>query len=238
MRRETFADTMKRADAGVVTSRSALTMHLSGVGTLAMAYPIAPGVRFKSIEGHPGYCVGDDGSVWSCVLMGVRRGVGDRWRRLRPHQQHRGHCAVDLGRKATRFVHRLVLEAFVGPCPEGQQCRHLDGNPLNNQLSNLAWGTPRENHADSVRHGTAYHLRPEAMERMRAGSPGHPRNYVRHKAGEGHHRAKLSDEQVAHIRRVVDPSKRDGTASRLAKEWGVTSAAVMMIAKGLRRCTG
>lgn len=50
-------------------------------------------------------------------------------------------------------VHRLVLEAFVGPCPEGLECRHLDDVKTNNHLSNLMWGTRIENRADMVRNG-------------------------------------------------------------------------------------
>lgn len=53
-----------------------------------------------------------------------------------------------------RTVHRLVLEAFVGSCPEGCEVRHLDGDPGNNKLDNLAWGTKAENEADKVKHGT------------------------------------------------------------------------------------
>lgn len=187
---------------------------------MAMAYPIAPGVEFKAIVGHPGYCVGDDGSVWSCVLRGSVRGLGTGWRRLYGHQQRSGHVIVSLGRKNASYVHRLVLEAFVGPCPEGMECRHLDGNPGNNRLDNLAWGTRKENYEDSVEHGTAYGISRENRARMSADSPTKPWSYVRHKHGERHHRAKLSDEQVAHIRRVVDPDARDGTATMLAKRWG------------------
>lgn len=53
-----------------------------------------------------------------------------------------------------RKIHRLVLEAFVGPCPDGMLTRHLNGNPSDNRLSNLKWGTPVENAGDSIRHGT------------------------------------------------------------------------------------
>lgn len=52
------------------------------------------------------------------------------------------------------YVHRLVLEAFVGPCPIGEECRHLDGDKNNNRLDNLAWGTRLENAQDGIRHGT------------------------------------------------------------------------------------
>jgi hypothetical protein len=53
------------------------------------------------------------------------------------------------------MVHRLVLEAFVGPCPIGMQCRHFpDPNPANCNLKNLQWGTPMENTEDKRVHGT------------------------------------------------------------------------------------
>ena len=55
------------------------------------------------------------------------------------------------------FVHRLVLLTFVGPPGEGQECRHLDGNPGNDCLANLAWGTSKENGQDRIRHGTQFH---------------------------------------------------------------------------------
>lgn len=51
-------------------------------------------------------------------------------------------------------VHRLVLAAFVGPCPEGMEGCHNDGNPLNNRLDNLRWDTPKANAQDAVRHGS------------------------------------------------------------------------------------
>lgn len=57
------------------------------------------------------------------------------------------------GKARTRLVHQLVLEAFVGPARAGQVCRHLDGNPANNRLENLAWGTMAENSQDTIRHG-------------------------------------------------------------------------------------
>jgi hypothetical protein len=58
------------------------------------------------------------------------------------------------GQPKSMRVHALVLITFVGPCPDGMQCRHLDGNPTNNHVSNLAWGTPLENAQDTILHGT------------------------------------------------------------------------------------
>lgn len=47
-------------------------------------------------------------------------------------------------------VHRLVVEAFLGPPPIGHEVRHLDGNPQNNFLSNVVWGTKIENCRDRI----------------------------------------------------------------------------------------
>src|ERR1700738_11373 len=57
-------------------------------------------------------------------------------------------------RQSVHQVHALILKTFVGPCPPGQECRHLDGNSSNNDLSNLCWGTHKENEGDKRRHGT------------------------------------------------------------------------------------
>lgn len=48
-----------------------------------------------------------------------------------------------------------MLAAFVGPCPEGLEVCHLDGDPLNNRLSNLRYDTRSANNLDKVGHGTA-----------------------------------------------------------------------------------
>lgn len=50
-------------------------------------------------------------------------------------------------------VHKLVMEAFAGPKPDGAQICHADGNRLNNRLSNLRYGTAKDNAADRDWHG-------------------------------------------------------------------------------------
>jgi hypothetical protein len=50
-------------------------------------------------------------------------------------------------------IHVLVALAFIGPRPTGEYVRHLDDNPRNNCLENLAYGTPAENQADMARNG-------------------------------------------------------------------------------------
>ena len=92
------------------------------------------------------YEVSNTGKVWS-----IRKE-----KTLSPAKNTSGHLYVrlhkgDKGKK--KYIHRLVLEAFVGACPEGMETRHLDGNPANNRIDNLIWGTCSDNNFDIVRHG-------------------------------------------------------------------------------------
>lgn len=59
-----------------------------------------------------------------------------------------------FGQKKTMFIHRLVLMAFDGiPIYPNNIGRHLDGNPQNNHISNLKWGTSQDNSNDARLHG-------------------------------------------------------------------------------------
>lgn len=64
------------------------------------------------------------------------------------------YTAGRYGRNNTRRVHRLVLEAFVGPCPDGMECCHNNGIRDDNRVENLRWDTHAGNQADKVAHGT------------------------------------------------------------------------------------
>ena len=93
-------------------------------------------------------------------VRGVNRTDASGHRRkgsfLRPSTSDSGHLQVKLYRNGVASgysVHRLVLEAFVGPCPEGMEACHWDDNPTNNQLENLRWDTHRENVKDRIRNG-------------------------------------------------------------------------------------
>lgn len=116
-----------------------------------------PQVEYRDLAhlGFPHYRVGDDASVWSRKNNKWKPRL--TWRLLNQYRDSKGYARLQLSGEAgivTVCVHHLVLKAFVGPKPEGMECRHLDGNPANNRLSNLCWGTPRENQADKARHGT------------------------------------------------------------------------------------
>jgi hypothetical protein len=79
---------------------------------------------------------------------------------LKPTPRSR-YPSVMLYPKPTRHaVHVLMLTAFVGPRPKGQQGMHDDDVPTHNVLGNLSWGTPKQNiamrkHARGERQGSA-----------------------------------------------------------------------------------
>lgn len=79
---------------------------------------------------------------------------------LRPILDTGGHLQIGLYKNSKQkrlLIHRLILKTFISPCPSEMECRHLDGNPVNNKLNNLKWGTRSENQQDSIRHGTFFH---------------------------------------------------------------------------------
>lgn len=117
---------------------------------------------WASIPGWEGlYEVSMDGQIRSLPRN------GKAGRTMRTFITEKGYRRVYLyrGDRIERVrVHTAVLRAFVGPRPAGMVTRHLDGDPANNHLSNLAWGTPAENEADKKRHA----LTRRAVEEMAA----------------------------------------------------------------------
>lgn len=113
----------------------------------------------RPIKDFPGYCVSIDGVVYSCRSHG---GKIVAWRPMkhtlsRPGNAGRIHVSLHDNRRKNAYqtpVHKLVLEAFVGPRPEGMEACHSDGNSLNNHASNLRWDTHLNNMADRTKHGT------------------------------------------------------------------------------------
>ncbi|MEE9574062.1 MAG: NUMOD4 domain-containing protein [Candidatus Neomarinimicrobiota bacterium] len=78
-------------------------------------------------------------------------------RLLKPTRHHSGYMEVSLCKDGKQYkslrIHMLILITFVGERPNKQECRHLDGNRQNNMLSNLTWGTHKENMQDRIKHG-------------------------------------------------------------------------------------
>jgi hypothetical protein len=170
--------------------------------------------EYRSVPLFPAYKVSNTGEVWTCwkrVGMGPGKGtrmeLGDKWVRVKPCIDKNKRLRVMLcpGR-VRKQIHRLVLEAFVGPCPPGMICRHFpDPDPANCRLENLQWGTYEENEADKTVHGTRLH-------------------------GETMHTSKLKEADVLVIR--AEYRGKYGDLTRLGKKLGVSISAIEAVAKG------
>ena len=158
-------------------------------------------IERRPIPGFDGYFADTDGHIWS-----IRPRFKTKERRLKPSRNSGGYSLVGLyknGVLSSHSVHRLVLLAFCGnPPTEKPITRHLNGNPKDNSLRNLVYGTQTENKADSRRHGTLI-------------------------MGERVGISKLTAERVLEIRRLYAAS--GNTLRSLAKMFAVSHEAIRLV---------
>jgi hypothetical protein len=163
--------------------------------------PAEKAERWAPVPGWPGCEVSDRGRV--------RRASDGAL--VRQFVRSSGYLAVHVPGETTsnlprrQFVHRLVLEAFVGPRGPGQVTRHINGNPKDNRVENLAWGSEKENNADRRRHG-------------------------RMPDGERSPNAKLTEAAVRAIRRMPE----DVSNADIAAIAGVNRSIISQVRRGLR----
>jgi hypothetical protein len=137
-----------------------------------------------------------------------------------PHEMRQVLCRYGSGqylhvciqrdgeRQKMRPIHRIIAYTFLGETPVGcEMVCHRDGNPLNNSLSNLYWGSHDTNIADGLRHGS-YANRRRVI----------PRN------------AKLTENDVRRIKALL--SNGGVTHRKIAAEFNVAASCISMIASG------
>jgi hypothetical protein len=100
------------------------------------------------------YAAATDGKIWShpkTVTVGINGGSYQRpgqWLTQTPPTKRTKHLRVYLarnGKKTPFLVHRLIALTFI-PNPESLPIiNHIDGNPANNNVSNLEWCSYRHN---------------------------------------------------------------------------------------------
>lgn len=167
--------------------------------------------EFRDIAGHPGYKIGSNGTVLTFWPKGPNPSNRqlENGRIRKPYQCRGGHLQVTLRNPegktySQKLVHVLVLEAFVGPRPEGMIARHFpDPDPTNNSVTNLRWGTHEQNCQDRDRDG----------------------NTARGARGGN---TKLTDEMVHEIRST---SPYRGYTTDLCKKFGVCRTTIHAIRK-------
>jgi len=167
---------------------------------------------WEQLAYYPAYEVSDSGVVRRRLECPGSGPYGKAGRVLRQHVNHNGYLRVILwdGTKTRwRPVHRLVLETFVGQCPHGMQANHRDCNKTNNALNNLEYLTPKANTQHAAQNGKRAHL-----------------------VGERHHKATLTDKQVAEIRARTGKGQQRTTAA----EFGCSQSTVWRIQHQVTRC--
>lgn len=111
---------------------------------------------FQLIKDFPNYRIHSNGLIESCIERGSNLPTSE-WRELKQiYDKACGYMIVTLckeGKKKNKRVHRLLCEAFLPNPHNKKHVNHIDGNKLNNYLTNLEWNTPKENAIHAVRTG-------------------------------------------------------------------------------------
>ena len=155
-----------------------------GRDLMRMCRPIlSESEKWMTIPGYEKeYMISDKGKVKSIERRVLRKNGWPqtiRERILKPYLDECGYPQVRL-RGKTFKVHRLMANVFLGPRPSGFVVRHKDGNPQNNALVNLGYGTQSQNVLDCYEYrgyiSKNQKLKPgdvvEIRQRIRSGESG------------------------------------------------------------------
>jgi len=86
---------------------------------------------------------------------------------LKPGKTRDGYLKVELfnsGTPCSRYVHRLVVEAFIGEIPAGLEVNHISGQKVDNCIENLEVVS----HAVNTKHAWDTGLRSRATFKLAA----------------------------------------------------------------------
>lgn len=108
----------------------------------------------------------------------------------------------------SKYIHQLVMLAFVGPCPDGMEVCHNNGNAADNRLENLRYDTHYNNVQDAVKHGSI------------------PKR-------EKHSEAKLTASLVSEIRAIYVKGQKP-TQRELARRYNLSQAIISLVVLGKR----
>lgn len=160
--------------------------------------------EWKDIAGFEGlYQVSNIGNVRSLNYNNIQGHVHEI-QKCKDRGKYHIVVLYKNGKGYNRKVHRMVLEAFVGPCPEGMVTCHNNGIRTDNRVENLRWDTQAANLLDKIKHG-------------------------KHQNGEQNPIAIFTDEQVLEIRRRILIVQ---SAATVANEYGVSRPSLFRAATG------
>ncbi|MHB8409865.1 MAG: NUMOD4 motif-containing HNH endonuclease [Acidiferrobacterales bacterium] len=161
--------------------------------------------EWRPVFGYEGvYEVSSEGRVRR-VAPGKGTWTGPKHPPGRHNHGYRMFVLTLRGIQRSYLAHRLVAEAFIGPCPVGQEVNHKDGDKANNRHANLEYLTQSGN----TQHALAMGL-------------------MRH--GERHYAAILTAVQVVEIR--AEWKRGQASLTTLAARFGVSRGAINGIVFG------
>lgn len=110
------------------------------------------------IRDFPNYRIHKTGLIESCYQgKGYSVVTTDTWNVIKQvYDKSSGYMLVTLchqGVRKNKRVHRLLMEAFVPNPLNHPHVNHIDGNKLNNCLSNLEWCTSQHNASHAAKLG-------------------------------------------------------------------------------------
>lgn len=170
--------------------------------------------EFRSYPYSVGY------QVSNTVRFQTRRGITGRrgginllsyWKEVTPISSGQ-YLIVAIDRKNCHLG-RVVLETFVGPCPDGMECCHGPRGKLDNALDNVSWGTTYKNLVDDKRRDGTF------------------------REGEDCNFAELTNDDLPQIIDMINEKHAQGyrkglTYEQIGSVFGVTGMAIQDIAAG------
>lgn len=203
-------------------SRSCQTRHRRGRAkgkATRNELPLVPAEHqeWRVVPGFPDYEISNDGRLRRATDGSNSKKGKEIVSNIGATGYPKYSLSAPSGKRKTINAHRLVALTFLpSPAPEQNFVLHKNDNKLDIRACNLKWGTSSDNYVDAVNNGgikVGYHYshdRPWAVSR-----------------GEKHSSSKLTEDQVLNI------LQSDASSSELARKYGVDSALIYRIKKGL-----
>lgn len=144
---------------------------------------------------------------------GLIKGLDGKVMKVNPRVTLHDRAALDLivnGTRSRKSVGDIILTSFVSNRPAGYEVCHKDGNPMNNNLLNLYWGTSQQNSDDAKLHGRLL------------------------RATRNRSNRKMTQEKLDELREELSKGYYIGFDSDMAKRFNVSRTLIGQIRRGKR----
>jgi hypothetical protein len=168
-------------------------------------YPVLSQQEWRPVVGYEGlYEISNYGMLRRCDKLSrfYSKGRTRKWSVGETGYMRTALC--ENGKVRYVSAHQTVAAAFLGPCPEGMQVDHKDGNKFNNKPENLQYASPKDN--------TRRHIASNLTT-----------------IGRAHRHSKLTIDDVTEIRRL---SSEGVSRAEIGRKYNVLSGYISAIVLG------